>query len=88
MLRSLTSIKKHILFAPRALARLSSVPSSKTTVILNKISPNVTESSLRDALSSFKHRKMMIEPGCLLHTLNEAEASYCINKLSDNNFQV
>ncbi len=65
----LTSFRGVSSFAPRA-------PSEKTTILLRKLPIQSTDSSLREALKEVKFRKMEIEPGCLIHVMNEAEALF------------
>ena len=51
-------------------------PSPTTTVLLRNLAPNTTESSLKTAINGVSCRKVEIEPGCSIHTMNEAAASY------------
>ena len=59
------------------------VPSSTTTLKLLGLPASLTESSLRDGLKGIVDaRKVEIEPGCAIHVLNEAEATFAIHTLT------
>lgn len=76
MLRSIIK-SKHLLTLPRR--ALSTVePSTTTTVIIKSLSASATETSLKAALADVvtNTRKVEMEPGCSIHVINEAQASY------------
>lgn len=54
-------------------------PSVKTSVLLHRIPPTLTQALLKEKLEDVKIRKVELEPGCSIHVLNEAEASSVSN---------
>lgn len=57
-------------------------PSTKTTIKLNSLPISSTITSLKDSLKDISLRKIEMEPGCVLHFCNEAQAEFCKLKLS------
>ena len=54
-------------------------PSTTTTVLLRKLAPTVTETTLKASIGAIKElqiRKIEVEPGCAFHFTNEAEANF------------
>ena len=75
MLRSIIKSKWSLMAMPRR--ALSSVePSTTTTLILKNLSAATTETSLKAAIGAIPTRKIELEPGCSVHVVNEAEATY------------
>jgi hypothetical protein len=50
-------------------------PSLKTSVLLHRIPPSLTQDLLKEKLKDIKIRKVELEPGCSIHVFNEAEAA-------------
>ena len=82
MLRSIIK-SRHLLTLPR---RASSTvePSTTTTLIVKSLSATATETSLKAALAGVvtNTRKVEMEPGCSIHVVNEAQASYITSTLA------
>ena len=57
-------------------------PSTKTTVILNKLPSSVTQSSLINAFEGLDYRKVELQPGFALHVTNEPTAEKIISILN------
>ena len=56
---------------------------SKTNIKLNNLPISSTLSSLKESLKDLNLRRIELEPGCVLHFSNEAEAENCKTKLSN-----
>ena len=75
MLRSIIKSKHSLMTVSRR--TVSSVePSTTTTLILKNLSAATTETSLKAAIGAIPTRKIELEPGCSIHVVNEAEATY------------
>lgn len=62
-------------------------PSLKTTVILSRLPPSVTQESLSLAIGNdINHRKVELQPGCTFHIHNEPIAEK-IASILENDFQ-
>ena len=58
-------------------------PSTKTSILLRNLPPNITQDKLSTALAGIESRKVILEPGCAVHLLCEAEAHYIANRLKE-----
>jgi hypothetical protein len=68
--------KGNVLVSLRSLSTVTPI-SPKTTVILDKLHDSATKNKLTELLKDLNHRRVLIEPGCSLHVINEAEAEVC-----------
>lgn len=68
----------------RGIKITNQLPSETTTVLLRRLPLTATQESLQSAVESVKCRKVEIEPGCLIHATNYAEASFIQSKLASS----
>ena len=84
-LRGLAKLREGAIQTVRhaSLSSKQALPSNTTTLKLLALPTTLTETGLKDALKGVVDaRKIEMEPGCALHVLTEAEASYAIQALS------
>ena len=75
MLRSIFRSKSLLSLPRRTLS--TKEPSGTTTAIIKNLSASSNETNLKLAiLDTIKLRKLEVEPGCSIHLLNEAEATF------------
>ena len=74
-------LSRHILSCRRFSVTLSK-PSTKTFLRLSQLPLSATQKSIESALKKLDYRRLDIEPGCVIHVSNEAEADMLLNKLS------
>jgi len=58
-------------------------PSLTTTILLRNIGSSVTESALKDAVKDCKYRRLDLEPGCAIHVVSAADASFAADKIKE-----
>jgi len=83
--RGLAKLREGVIQSVRhaSLSSKTPVPSNTTTLKLLSLPTALTEAGLKDALTGVVDaRKVELEPGCALHVLTEAEASFAIHTLS------
>ena len=71
---------KHISSQRQSQSTIDTV--SKTNIKLNYLPISATLTSLKSVLKDINLRRIEVEPGCVLHFCNEAEAEFCKNELS------